>query len=328
MQTTGQHPEFRHPAPAATQAPGVSVIIPAYNYAQFLPQAIDSALAQNVPDLELIVVDDGSTDNTREIAARYGDRLRYIHQENAGLPAARNTGIKAATRPYIAFLDADDFWRPDMLAVCLEAFAELPDDYALIACRHERIDAEERPLLVTHRDRDFHGEVSVRDLLLKTRFATSGVVAKRQVFASCGTFDLELTSSEDRDMWIRIAHRGGRLHLLPERLVLIRDHPGSMSKNAARMAQNMRRVLRKARRAGCVARWRLGFWARAGAFCNYQVAWMYHAEGRQAAAIRCLLISLLRWPCFWRPARLDCPFLFRLRALRRFICHPVPRGKA
>src|SRR5690348_14198226 len=93
--------------------PGISVVIPAYNYERLLKQAIDSALQQNYPLLEVIVVDDGSTDNTGQLVAelcRADNRIRYIHQKNAGLPAARNTGIRAAKFDYVGFLDADDQW--------------------------------------------------------------------------------------------------------------------------------------------------------------------------------------------------------------------------
>src|SRR5690242_10687505 len=103
------------PSPDARPAPGVSVIIPAYNYARFLPQAIESALQQDYPEFEVLVVDDGSTDNTAEIAAVYSradKRVRYLHQKNAGLPAARNTGIQHARFDFIGFLDADDAWLP------------------------------------------------------------------------------------------------------------------------------------------------------------------------------------------------------------------------
>src|ERR1041385_8897165 len=96
------------PASVSSRSSGVSVVIPAYNYARFLPAAIDSALWQEYPASEIIVVDDGSTDNTAEVVKGYGERVRYIHQSNAGLPAARNTGIKAARFDHVAFLDADD----------------------------------------------------------------------------------------------------------------------------------------------------------------------------------------------------------------------------
>ncbi|RYD67142.1 MAG: glycosyltransferase family 2 protein [Verrucomicrobiaceae bacterium] len=104
-----------HPTPAQTasksavEPAGVSVVIPAFNYAAFLPHAIDSVLAQGYSSLEVLIIDDGSTDATREITSKYTSdpRVRYVWQENAGLSAARNTGIREARFPYIGFLDAE-----------------------------------------------------------------------------------------------------------------------------------------------------------------------------------------------------------------------------
>src|SRR5438067_6268305 len=124
-------------------APAVSVVIPAFNYARYLPLAIDSALNQTHANLEVIVVDDGSTDDTREVVGAYRDeRVRYVHQENAGLSAARNTGIRNARFAFVGFLDADDEWLPDMLAAAMERFANLPERFAIIACGSFRVDLQ------------------------------------------------------------------------------------------------------------------------------------------------------------------------------------------
>lgn len=106
--------------------PLVSVVIPAYNRAARLPAAIDSALRQDVTDLEIVVVDDGSTDDTRSVAAAYGTRVRYVHQVNGGVGAARNSGIRHATGSFIAFLDSDDRWRDDKLSMQLALFDAAP----------------------------------------------------------------------------------------------------------------------------------------------------------------------------------------------------------
>ncbi|MCK4819314.1 glycosyltransferase family 2 protein, partial [bacterium] len=106
--------------------PNVSVIIPTCNRAEYITQAIDSVLAQTYTDYEIIVVDDGSTDNTKEVMEPYMDRIRYIYQENAGVSAARNTGIKAAKGDWVAFLDSDDEWLPGKLAVQIRAVERHP----------------------------------------------------------------------------------------------------------------------------------------------------------------------------------------------------------
>jgi len=104
--------------------PRVSVIISCYNQAHYLPSAVYSVLAQTFADWEAIIVDDGSTDDTGNVAAQFTDaRIHYIHQENRGLSAARNSGIRAARGEYLAFLDADDEWEPHFLEVCLTTLA-------------------------------------------------------------------------------------------------------------------------------------------------------------------------------------------------------------
>lgn len=106
--------------------PAVSVIIPTYNRAHTLAEAIDSVLAQSRPAAEIIVVDDGSTDGSAELLAGYGDRIRYLRQDNAGVGAARNRGLAAASGDYIALLDSDDHWHPDKLAVQVDILERLP----------------------------------------------------------------------------------------------------------------------------------------------------------------------------------------------------------
>lgn len=105
----------------------VSVVIPSYNRAQRLPAAIDSVLRQGLPEMEVIVVDDGSVDDTRAVVERYGDRVRYVHQPNAGVGAARNTGIRHATGDVVAFLDSDDRWHDFKLSMQLAVLEARPD---------------------------------------------------------------------------------------------------------------------------------------------------------------------------------------------------------
>ena len=297
--------------------PRVSVIIPAYNYAHYLPEAIDSVLQQDYPRYELIVVDDGSTDNTPAVVAAYGERVRYVHQRNAGLPAARNTGIRAARHNYVCFLDADDVLRGSVLRKAMHTMNRLPPAFAIVAFPSQYIDGTGKLLPTKQLVRNQGKEIIGRDIILKTRFGTTGLLAKREVFAECGFFDETLRSSEDRDMWIRISQRR-RIFLHGEQLVLIRRHPDSMSRNSERMKQNMRRVITKARQAHCVSPLNVFFWLRVKSFFYFQTAWMFFDERRQGKAIREMLLSFLIWPWFFDSARLNEPLLFRLRALLRF----------
>lgn len=297
---------------------GVSVVIPCYNYAQYLSYAVDSALAQDHRPLEVIIVDDGSTDNTPAVVAGYGDRVQCVRKANGGLPAARNTGIRSAIHPFVAFLDADDVWAPGFLPRVMEAFARSSSGYGLVATRGQPIDREGRPIARVRRDQDVHGLLKCRDIILRTRFSPSAVVARRDVFDVCGFFDESLTSSEDRDMWIRIGAQFPML-LLPEALALIRNHPSSMSKNADRMKRNSRRVIGKAFSRGLVPRWRLDFWLRVLSFNWVQCAWMYYDQRRYLKAVADMSASLFAWPWFVQPALLNEPVFFRVRALRRFL---------
>lgn len=300
-----------------SSSPGISVIIPAYNYAHYLPAAMDSVLQQDYPHFELIIVDDGSTDNTPAVVAAYGERVRYVHQKNAGLPAARNTGIRAARHEHVCFLDADDVLRPSVLREAMQTMSRLAPAFAIVAFPSQYIDGAGKLLPTKRFVRNQGEEITGRDIILKTRFGTTGLLAKREVFAECGFFDETLRSSEDRDMWIRISqHR--RIFLHGEQLVLIRRHPNSMSRNSERMKQNMRRVIAKARQARCVPPGNVFFWLRVRAFFYFQTAWMFFDERQQGKAIREMLLSLLHWPWFFDSARLNEPRLFRLRALLRF----------
>ena len=100
----------------------VSVVIPSFNNGAYVGQAVESVLSQGYEDLEIIVVDDGSTDNTREVLTAYQDSVSYIYQDNSGAPVARNTGISAAKGEYIAFLDSDDTWEPGSLSTRMKVF--------------------------------------------------------------------------------------------------------------------------------------------------------------------------------------------------------------
>ena len=303
-------------------SPQVTVIIPAYNYARYLPQAIGSVLRQTCPDFELVLVDDGSTDNTAEVVKPFlkaDPRVRYTYQKNAGLSAARNTGIRQAQTPFLAFLDADDEWEPAFLARCLETLQRLPETFGLVACAHRPIDADGNVLFAKRRDLRGSREILQEDLILKNRFSPA-VLAKRIAFDRAGSFEVSLTSSEDRDMWIRIAGRMGVFYLA-EPLFLKRAHTLNMSSHSDRMRENMRKVLLKAREEQGV--WRKPFfWLRVAAYFRAQNAWMLYPEGRRWEAVRDMIVSLLLWPFFPRPSRLNEPVLFRVRSLARFVLRP------
>jgi len=308
------------PALDLSEPPGVSVIIPAYNYAHYLGQAIASVLAQTHCKLELLVVDDGSTDHTRATVAAFQDtRLRYLWQENAGLSASRNTGIRESRHAFIAFLDADDIWKPEFLATALQQFAALPEDFSAVGAATARMNAGGSPCAGPRYTSVDTGELTVRDFCLRNRPLSSSVVLKRRIFADCGGFDTALRSSEDRDMWIRLTSRGHRFFFIGETLGFIRRHPENMSKNAPRMKENSQRVLTRAWRHHAVSRLAVPFWLRAFALHFSLVAWTHFDDGMRVRALLYLFASVGLWPIFLRPRRHFVRPLFRLRALAHFL---------
>ena len=305
---------------------GVSVVIPAYNYGRFVSRAVDSVLSQTFPNREVIVVDDGSTDNTAEIIAKYGDRVRYVYQKNAGLSAARNTGIREARFEYVAFLDADDEWLPNMLERAIQTFSDLPGDFGVVACAIQPFTGEREILPFKPPAETRSREITSRDILLKTRFAPSTVVAKRKVFDDCGNFDTTLRSSEDRDMWIRVSARH-RIYLLTDALALLRRHGNNMSRNAERMKSNGLVVLTKSYRNRIVPRSAWLFWLQTYSFHFFQSAWQFRDEQRFGKAIKDLLVSIAICPFFVNPRALREPFLFRLRSLARFVIDAMQKQR-
>ncbi len=220
--------------------PKVSIIIPNYNHGDYLPQAIESALAQTYPHVEVIVVDDGSTDHSAQVLARYADRVRCIHQENAGLSAARNTGLGMARGDYIALLDADDMLEPDYLQTLVPVLEENPE-IGGIYCGYRFVDEHNRPLPEVQNRVVLSAEF-YNALLGGNFLVPESMLLRRRCYQEAGPFDTALTACEDWDMWLRIARRErvvGTARVLSRHRVL----PGSMSSDPARMIRNRLQVL-------------------------------------------------------------------------------------
>lgn len=227
------HASFFPAAGAALSAPSVSVstIIPAFNAAGFIRRALDSALAQEIPSSEIIVVDDCSSDATCEIVAGYADKgVRLVrHAQRGGVAAARNTGINASRGEFIAFLDADDEWLPQKLAEQLRVLRANPG-MKFVSCRATLIDEKGRDHGDIYRGaRPALGASAWRTLLTYPCVATPSVVARRNAFADVGLFNRWLPVGEDQDMWIRLALEG-EVGYVPEDLVRVHSTPNSLSK--------------------------------------------------------------------------------------------------
>ena len=198
--------------------PTVSVIIPTYNRDWSLRDAIDSVLAQTYTDFELIVVDDGSTDRTHDILGAYGDRLRQIHQVNRGVSAARNCGIGVSTGRLIAFLDSDDIWLPEKLAV-QAAFFEL--NRSALICQTEEIWIRNGMRVNPRKKHRKPSGIIFEPSLALCLISPSAVMVRRKLFEDVGLFDEELPACEDYDLWLRVSCRIP-IHLIDKPLTVKR----------------------------------------------------------------------------------------------------------
>ena len=183
-------------------SPLVSVIIPTYNRAKYVTHAIDSVLAQTYPNNEIIVVDDGSTDDTKEALAPYMDRIKYIYQENTGGAAARNTGIKAAKGELIAFLDSDDEWLPAKIEKQIDKFRKLPNSVGVVYSGCYTVSQESKEILceIPTLKGNVHNYALQRCII-----SSPTPLIRKLCFKKVGVFDEALPSCQDWDMWIRLS---------------------------------------------------------------------------------------------------------------------------
>jgi glycosyltransferase involved in cell wall biosynthesis len=220
-------------------APLISVIIPCYNQAHFLGEAIESVLAQTYPHHEIIVVDDGSTDATSEVASSYS-AVRCVRQRNAGLSAARNAGVKASRGQFLVFLDADDRLLADALQSGLNCFQGYPE-CVFVSGHYRHINADGSARL-QFPQRQL--EIDPYETLLQRNYIGmhATVMYRRQIFEIVGGFATSLQSCEDYDMYLRIVRKHSvRRH---DRIVAeYRSHEASMSMDAARMLRGVMAAL-------------------------------------------------------------------------------------
>ena len=238
----------------------VSLVIATFNHARSLDAALDSALAQTLGDLEVIVVDDGSTDDTATVLSRYAHRVRVIRQTNRGLAAARNAGLAAARGTYVSFLDADDLVMPTKLAeqvALLEASPTIGWTYCdvlieTVATGHQTR-ASER---FGYGRRTLDGWL-FPELIHGNFIPAIAPLIRRTALDSAGGFDDQLTALEDWDLWLRLS-LVAEARYSPAVLVRYRIHSGGMSEDRARMDRNRVRVLDKLCRTRPAAVQRLG----------------------------------------------------------------------
>lgn len=220
----------------------VSIIIPNYNHAHYIGDAIQSVLQQDYAAVEIIVVDDGSTDASQEVVARFGDAVRYIYQENRGLSAARNTGLAAAKGAYIGVLDADDMYEPNFLSTLAPILAANPN-VAAVTCGYQFVDELNRSLPQSETrllsPEEFYSVLSDGNFLVP-----EAILVRRACYEAVGPFDEALRACEDWDMWLRIA-KTQRVLTTGTLLTRHRVLPNSMSTDPVRMRTNRFAVLKK-----------------------------------------------------------------------------------
>ncbi|MCP4748620.1 MAG: glycosyltransferase [Desulfobacteraceae bacterium] len=282
-------------------APNVSIIITCYNYGKYLSGAIDSVLWQTYNDYEIIVIDDGSTDNTAEVIKKYSHlkRFNYIRQVNGGQSKAKNIGIKNAAGKYIAFLDADDMWEKDKLKKQIPFF--LSDSVGVVYSRARYIDGDGRDLdysLSCKYLQPSRGKVTEK-LIMDNFIPFSSSVVRRECFERLGFFDESLKMGIDWDLWLRISTLY-EFEFIVQPLILCRmGHKGQMSKN-------------KRERQRCSDRIMISFASRYKKYIKKNIlrhAWAYTYSNRGAyylnyssqEALSYFWRSIIKWPFSLRP---------------------------
>ncbi|MDT8383057.1 MAG: glycosyltransferase [Gammaproteobacteria bacterium] len=233
--------------------PLVSVIVPAYNCASFIEQSIQSILAQKYPNIEIIVIDDGSTDQSTELARHFGEPIKVILQTNQGPAAARNRGIRESKGEFIAFLDSDDVWLPNKLADQV-TFLQENQDIGIIYGTFTRWLASKNgcyppaeQFVANENDSSFDAELSgwiYHKLLLDNYIHIITAVIRRSLYDKLGGFDESLRTGEDYDFWLR-ASRITQVYKFSRTVALYRTNPDSTT-NVPRPTNNELLVLQRA----------------------------------------------------------------------------------
>jgi glycosyltransferase involved in cell wall biosynthesis len=276
--------------------PHVSVIIPAYNAEAFIANTLRSVLDQTYRDLEVIVVDDGSTDGTLEVLGQFERQVRVHAQANGGVARARNAGVRLATGSWIAFLDADDEWLPHKIErqlACRDVPMSFTDRYNFgVIGDLPELQSKATPMR--------GGDVFV-PLLRDGNFITlTSVMMRRELFEAMGGFYTGLNGTEDWDLWLRIAEKHP-IGFVDEPLVRYRLHPGGISRNFARMCRERTEVISRALalERGRALGWRLRrqIWAETWRTNG----WDAGRAGARLSALKDYARAAMAWPLYALP---------------------------
>lgn len=225
----------------------VSVVIATYNCGQYIEKAIVSVLKQSFDNFEIIVVDDGSTDSTRNILDKYADKILYFYQHNSGVSVARNNGIKHAKGEIIAFLDGDDEWEPNKLEIQLREILK-DDKIGAVGCHITYINEKGEQIGFFERKNYLSHEGLVNDLFLHNVIvgSGSGILLRRSCLEQIGGFNVDLEVAEDWELWLRIS-RFFKIRFVEKRLVRYRVRSTSLSsvRNVEKITRNEIKMLTK-----------------------------------------------------------------------------------
>ncbi|HEY3175612.1 MAG TPA: glycosyltransferase [Candidatus Polarisedimenticolia bacterium] len=213
----------------------VSVVIPAHNAAEFLPEALDSVYAQGLDQPEVVVVDDGSTDGTAEAARRYGRGVKVLSQARAGSGRARNAGLRATIGDLVAFLDADDIWVPEKSSLQIPLLEGDPD----LGLVFSDMVGFGRPGVVERtyfQERGFDGRCTPSSIFLYDMISTPTVILRRSCLDEAGPFDESLPIGQDTDLWFRVA-LARRFAVVDRPLVRRRFHAGNVTRDSRTLAR-------------------------------------------------------------------------------------------
>ena len=272
----------------------VAVVIPVYNGAEFLAETIESVFAQTRQPAEVVVVDDGSSDDSLTIARSFPG-VRVITQANAGVSVSRNRGVAETSAPWIAFLDADDVWDPRKLEVQMAAISRSPKtDLSLTAMRYFSKKSDDKGWEIGPTALPPASEAVGRLLYGKLRIVPSCVILRRSKFLSVGGFAKEASPCEDWDLWLRLEQAGATFLVLAEPLLLYRQHSNNASNNSRRMYNAERRAFEKniAPRYGKLNRW----WRRLQAISRFEAGVALVDREQRRPHLFTMLASLLIFP--------------------------------
>lgn len=279
----------------------VSVVIPTYNREHMIVDALESVRRQSYRPLHIVVVDDGSNDNTQKVVEAWSEKnrdldieSRYVFQENSGGNVARNNGIKNSTGKLIAFLDSDDLWHPEKVAKQIEIFENKPKTGA-VYCGLQHVDLETSSLISKPNRSYPTGDLLDQILVSDVTAPTSTYMVRKSVFDQVGMFDEDLQARQDWDMWIRIAAEF-EIGCVPQVLVDFREHSGPRTySDPSREIRAYQRILQKYKhlhkRCSWIQRRKIhaSYFKRRG-----RVA--FHYQNSRATAFGAYLRSLVNWP--------------------------------